>query len=127
MQVDDGHDARLCHARQILDRIGDKWSISVFHQLGQHEVMRFTELRRGIGGISQRMLTVTLRGLERDGLVERTVHPVIPPRVEYRLTKLGQTLLDSVCDLMNWSVEHADDVDEARAAYDERAARADPV
>jgi DNA-binding HxlR family transcriptional regulator len=123
VQVDATRDERLCHTRQILDRIGDKWSISVFHQLGAHETMRFTELQRGIGGISQRMLTVTLRNLERDGLVERTVHPVVPPRVDYRLTKLGDTLLGSVCSLMSWAIDHADEIDEARAAFDDRAAR----
>jgi DNA-binding HxlR family transcriptional regulator len=123
VQVDEARDDRLCFARQILDRIGDKWSIAVIHQLGGQEIMRFTELRRGIDGISQRMLTVTLRTLERDGLVERTVHPVVPPRVEYRLTGLGRTLLGSVCALMDWSVQHADDVADARAAYDEKAAR----
>jgi len=124
VQVDEAHQARLCHARQILDRIGDKWSFSVIYQLGQTEVMRFTELRRAIDGISQRMLTVTLRTLERDGLVERTVHPVVPPRVDYCLTKLGMTLLGTVCQLMGWAVEHADDIDEARAAYDRRAGEA---
>lgn len=121
VQVDDAHRARLCHARQILDRIGDKWSLAVIQHLGQQEIMRFTELQRGIQGISQRMLTVTVRTLERDGLVERTVHPVVPPRVDYRLTPLGQTLLGTVCQLMSWAVEHADDIDEARAAYDDRA------
>jgi DNA-binding HxlR family transcriptional regulator len=118
--MDDAHRARMCHTRQILDRIGDKWSIAVFHELGQHGTMRFTELQRGIGGISQRMLTVTLRALERDGLVERTVHPVVPPRVDYTLTKLGTTLLDNVCGLLDWAVEYADDIDKARAAYDQK-------
>ncbi len=127
MQVERTHDDRLCHARQVLDRIGDKWSINVIHQLGQHEVMRFTELQRAIGGISQRMLTVTLRALERDGLVERTVHPVVPPRVDYVLSPLGHTLLGSICQLMTWVVDHVDDIDRARAAYDETAARADVV
>jgi DNA-binding HxlR family transcriptional regulator len=121
MQVDDVDQARMCHARQILDRVGDKWSIGVIHRLGHHGTMRFTELQRAIGGISQRMLTVTLRALERDGLVERTVHPVVPPRVDYRLTDLGQTLLGTVCQLLGWAYEHADAIDEARAAYDSRA------
>jgi DNA-binding HxlR family transcriptional regulator len=121
VQVDDAQQARLCHARQILDRVGDKWTLAVIHQLGEHGTMRFTELQRGIQGISQRMLTVTVRALERDGLVERTVHPVVPPRVDYRLTPLGDTLLGTVCNLMEWSVKHADDIDEARAAYDGRA------
>lgn len=82
---------------------------------------RFTELKRAIDGISQRMLTATLRTLERDGLVERTVHPVVPPRVDYRLTPLGTTLHGTVCNLMSWAMEHADDIGEARAAYDSRA------
>jgi DNA-binding HxlR family transcriptional regulator len=123
VQVEEARDGRLCYARQILDRIGDKWSLSVIHQLSAHQVMRFTELKREIDGISQRMLTATVRVLERDGLVERTVHPVVPPRVDYRLTPLGQTLMGTVCALMSWAVEHADDIDEARAAYDEKAAR----
>lgn len=123
VQVDDLDRSRMCHARQILDRVGDKWSLAVIHQLGEHEVMRFTELQRAIDGISQRMLTATVRGLERDGLVERTVHPVVPPRVDYRLTPLGGTLLGTVCQLMAWSYDHAEDIDQARAAYDDRAGR----
>jgi DNA-binding HxlR family transcriptional regulator len=111
---------RMCHARQVLDRIGDKWSISVIYELGG-ETLRFTELRRAIDGISQRMLTSTLRALERDGIVERTVHPVVPPRVDYRLTGLGRTLSQTVCSLMAWAGEHAEEIDEARAAYDRRA------
>jgi DNA-binding HxlR family transcriptional regulator len=121
VQVKDEQDARMCYVRQILDRIGDKWSISVIYQLGDYDVLRFTELQRAIPGISQRMLTATVRALERDGLVERTVHPVVPPRVDYRLTQLGHTLLGTVRHLMVWSYEHADDIDEARAAYDNRA------
>jgi DNA-binding HxlR family transcriptional regulator len=123
MQVDEPRDPRLCSARQVLDRIADKWSLAVVHQLSTTPVMRFAELQRGIDGISQRMLTSTVRVLERDGLVERTVHPVVPPRVDYRLTPLGRTLMGTVCTLMTWAVEHADDIDEARAAYDEKAAR----
>lgn len=119
VQVRDPEAARLCHARQILDRVGDKWSIAVIYTLGR-TVKRFTELRREIDGISQRMLTATLRTLERDGLVRRTVHPVVPPRVDYELTDLGHTLHGTVCTLMRWAVDHADDIDEARAAYDAR-------
>jgi DNA-binding HxlR family transcriptional regulator len=111
--------ATMCHARQILDRVGDKWSIAVIHALGK-DTLRFTELKRTIDGISQRMLTATLRTLERDGLVRRTVYPVVPPRVDYQLTPLGLTLLGIVCMLMGWAVEHADDIDEARAEYDAR-------
>jgi len=123
VQLPEEPDPRMCHARQILDRIGDKWSISVIYSLGD-TTMRFTELRNAIDGISQRMLTSTLRALERDGLVERTVHPVVPPRVDYRLTKLGLTLSQTVCALMSWAYDHADDIDEARAAYDRRADQA---
>lgn len=112
--------SRACKAREILDRIGDKWSLSVIHSLGR-ETVRFMELRRDIPGISQRMLTATLRGLERDGIVSRTVYPVVPPRVDYALTELGQTLLATVCTLMSWSYDHADQIDKAREEYDERA------
>ncbi len=107
-----------CEVRDVLDRVGDKWSVYVIHLLGGG-TMRFSELKRGIDGISQRMLTVTLRGLERDGLVTRTVYPEVPPRVEYALTPLGQTLLEATCALFNWSVEHRADIDAARVRYDE--------
>ncbi|MBM7783895.1 winged helix-turn-helix transcriptional regulator [Tenggerimyces flavus] len=112
---------RACKARDILDRIGDKWSLLVIRRLS-NETVRFTELRRDVTGISQRMLTATLRGLERDGIVSRTVHPVVPPRVDYALTELGQTLLASVCTLVSWSYDHSDQIDEARSAYDQRQA-----
>lgn len=115
------HDETTCQAREILDRVGDKWSLAVIHQLGWGS-RRFTELKRGIDGISQRMLTATLRGLERDGLVSRTVYPVVPPRVDYELTSLGQTLLATVCALMSWTVEHLDEIDQARKEYDARHA-----
>jgi DNA-binding HxlR family transcriptional regulator len=110
-----------CTARAVLDRVGDKWSLYVVHLLGGGS-KRFSELRRRIDGISQRMLTVTLRGLERDGLVVRTVYPTVPPRVEYALTSLGHTLLDTVCTLITWADEHVPEIDAARAAYDRRAA-----
>jgi DNA-binding HxlR family transcriptional regulator len=120
VQLDDIAQSELCHARQILDRVGDKWSIAVIYELGSGS-RRFTELRRAIDGISQRMLTATVRTLERDGLVARTVHPVMPPRVDYALTPLGQTLLGTVYQLMKWAIEHADDIHDAQAAYDTRA------
>src|SRR5918993_3614215 len=88
-----------CHARDVLARVGDTWSVYVIHMLGDARTLRFSELRREVDGISQRMLTVTLRGLERDGLVARTVYPTVPPRVEYALTIMGRTLLSTVCDL----------------------------
>lgn len=102
----------------ILSRIGDKWSVMIVAQLG-HGTMRFSELRRQTDGISQRMLTLTLRNLERDGLVTRTVYPEVPPRVEYVLTPLGTTLLAPIYALWDWVSEHQDDVTEARIAYDE--------
>jgi DNA-binding HxlR family transcriptional regulator len=109
-----------CRAREVLDRVGDKWSLSVIHMLGGG-TRRFSDLRRGIDGISQRMLTVTLRGLERDGLVDRTVHPTVPPRVEYALSPMGRTLLEPVCNLVHWAHQHLADIDSARAAYDHRS------
>lgn len=108
-----------CEVREVLDRVGDKWSVHVIHLLGSG-TRRFSELRRGIDGISQRMLTVTLRGLERDGLVTRTVYPVVPPRVDYALTPLGETLLETVCSLVTWAETHRPDIDAARDRYDER-------
>jgi DNA-binding HxlR family transcriptional regulator len=109
-----------CRAREVLDRVGDKWSLLVISLLGER-TRRFTELRRSIDGISQRMLTVTLRGLERDGLVTRTVHPTVPPRVDYALTPMGRTLLDTVRSLVEWADSHVPEIDAARAAYDRRA------
>ena len=94
-----------CELRDLLDRLGDKWSLLVVELLG-HGVLRFSELKRQIDGISQRMLTLTLRHLERDGLITRTVHPVVPPRVDYELTALGRSLLDAVQPLVSWSREH---------------------
>lgn len=108
-----------CTVREVLDRVGDKWSVYVIHLLGGG-TKRFGELKREIDGISQRMLTVTLRGLERDGLVTRTVYPEVPPRVEYALTPLGETLLTTVCGLLTWAEEHRPDIDDARVRYDER-------
>jgi DNA-binding HxlR family transcriptional regulator len=82
--------------------------------------MRFGELHRGVDGITARMLTVTLRGLERDGIVTRTIHPVIPPRVDYALTAMGRTLLATIGQLVAWADSHLDEIDAARAAYDAR-------
>ncbi|MYT30151.1 MULTISPECIES: helix-turn-helix domain-containing protein [unclassified Streptomyces] len=111
-----------CEVRQILDRVADKWSLLVIALLDRR-VLRFTELRREVDGISQRMLTVTLRQLERDGLVRRTVHPVVPPRVDYELTPLGATLHDTIQSLVTWTEEHQDEIATARAAYDACVAR----
>ncbi len=101
----------------ILARIGDKWSVLVVTRLGD-KPMRFNELRRSIGGISQRMLTLTLRGLERDGLVTRTVFPTIPPRVDYALTSLGRDLLDPVSALGDWATRNQTKIARARDKFD---------
>ncbi len=108
-----------CRAREVLQRVGDKWSVLVIDLLGQ-ETKRFSELHRAIDGITARMLTVTLRGLERDGIVTRTIHPVIPPRVEYTLTPMGQTLLCTIGQLVAWTDAHLPEIEAARAAYDVR-------
>lgn len=108
-----------CEVRQILDRVADKWSLLVIALL-ERRTLRFTELRQRIEGISQRMLTVTLRQLERDGLVKRTVHPVVPPRVDYELTPLGATLHDTIQALVAWTEEHQQEISVARTEYDRR-------
>ena len=117
------HTPANCHAREMLARVGDKWSVYVIHVLGDAGTLRFNELRSRVAGISQRMLTVTLRGMERDGLVTRTVYPEVPPRVEYALTRLGRTLRQLVRGLVEWSGAHLTEVDAARAAYDARNRR----
>ena len=116
-----------CHAREMLARVGDKWSVYVIHVLDDAGKLRFNELRSRVDGISQRMLTVTLRGMERDGLVTRTVYPEVPPRVEYALTTLGATLRQLVHGLVDWSGAHLAEVDAARAAYDARNRRPAPA
>jgi DNA-binding HxlR family transcriptional regulator len=117
--VSPGHGPPACQAREVLDRVGDKWSLYVIFQLGE-DTRRFTDLKRGVEGISQRMLTVTLRGLERDGIVSRTVYPVVPPHVEYALTPMGRTLLDTVGALVSWAEDHLKEIESARTAYDAR-------
>jgi DNA-binding HxlR family transcriptional regulator len=102
---------------EILARVGDKWSVLVVKLLGDGP-RRFNDLRRSIGGISQRMLTLTLRGLERDGLVTRTVYPTIPPRVEYGLTPLGRDLLIPVSALGDWAIRNMGKIVRAREAFD---------
>nr|WP_245563458.1 helix-turn-helix domain-containing protein [Longispora albida] len=104
----------------MLDRVADKWSLLVIALLDRRG-LRFTELKREIDGISQRMLTVTLRQLERDGLISRTVHPVVPPRVDYALTPLGETLHATIQSLVMWTETHQDEIAAARADYDQRA------
>lgn len=110
-------DAECVATREILNRVGDKWSVLVVVLLGDG-AKRFNEMKRTIGGISQRMLTATLRGLERDGLVKRTVRPATPPQVSYALTKLGQTLLEPVAALAVWAQGHRAEVLRARDTFD---------
>ena len=104
----------------VLARVGDKWSVLVVSRLGPGP-LRFNELRRSIGGISQRMLTLTLRGLERDGLVTRTVFPTIPPRVDYALTALGRDLLTPVSALGEWATRNQTKIARARERFDNAA------
>ncbi len=106
-----------CPTRRILDRIGDRWTVLIVSVLGDGDA-RFSELRRRIDGVSQKMLTQTLRGLERDGLVRRTVYPEVPVRVEYALTEAGRTLLEPLRALQDWSIEHLSDVSASQHAYD---------
>jgi DNA-binding HxlR family transcriptional regulator len=115
------YDPDACQAREVLDRVADKWSLCVVAKLGGGE-LRFTELKRGIEGISQRMLTVTLRGLERDGIVTRTIYSAMPPNIAYRLTPMGTTLWAATAPLIAWAMEHLPSIDIARMQYDERIA-----
>jgi len=108
-----------CPTREALDRIANKWTTLIFGLL-EGGPRRFSDLRRGIGGISQKMLTQTLRDLERDGLVQRTVFPVVPPRVEYELTPLGRTLSEPIASLRRWAEEHIAAVTAAQQRYDAR-------
>ncbi|MBD5657162.1 MAG: helix-turn-helix transcriptional regulator [Candidatus Eremiobacteraeota bacterium] len=119
--IEPGVYSGTCPARQLLDRIADKWTTLIIGMLVDAGApVRFTELRRAIGGISQKMLTQTLRDLERDGLVVRMMFPVIPPRVEYSLTPLGMTLDEPLRALSAWSEHHMSEVREAQSAFDDR-------
>ncbi|MAS32645.1 MAG: transcriptional regulator [Anaerolineaceae bacterium] len=106
-----------CPIRQALDRLGDKWTTLIIGML-EDGPKRFSELQRGIGGISQKMLTQTLRSLERDGLVKRTLYPEVPPRVEYELTPLGETLCEPIAAIIRWAEAHIDEVVTAQTNYD---------
>lgn len=110
-------DAECGATRDILDRVGDKWSVLLVVLLGEG-AQRFSALKRALDGISQRVLTATLRGLERDGLVKRTVYPTKPPQVEYELTPTGRTLLEPVKVLALWAQSHRAEIYQARAAFD---------
>ena len=121
------HETGDCRAVSgVLARVGDKWSVLIVTRLGRR-AMRFNELKREIGGISQRMLTLTLRGLERDGLVTRTVFPTIPPRVDYELTALGRSLLVPVSALGDWALQNQKKIAEAREKFDGRKPRRAPA
>ncbi len=111
--------------RGILARMSDKWALVVVTALYNHG-MRFTQLQEDIPGISQRMLTLTLRHLERDGLITRTVYPEVPPRVEYELTAMGQTLIQATVTLAEWAVQHNPEIERSRTAYDARQLRKHP-
>ncbi len=114
---------RGCPSRDVLDQIGSKWAVLVLGELGRHGACRFTQLRQRLSGISEKMLAQTLRTLERDGLLLRTVYPETPIRVEYELTPLGETLRGPLKALTDWSVQHIREVLEAREEYDERAGK----
>ena len=127
MSLKDTSEHSNCRAMSdVLNRIGDKWSIMVVGMLA-NGTLRFNELKRQINGISQRMLTLTLRNLERDGLVTRTIYPEIPPRVEYSLTELGETLKGSIATLWDWSAANHQAIVAARTAYDARHSEAEPA
>lgn len=114
-----------CPVRDVLDRVGDKWSILVIIMLGDHGTLRFNQLNQHIGTISQKMLTVTLKTLEADGLVARKMYPQIPPKVEYTLTDLGKSLLPAVATLTNWATNNMPAILASRARYDKQARSAE--
>lgn len=106
--------------RAIIGQVADKWTLLILEELAERGTMRFTEIGRAVGDISQKMLTKTLRDMERMGLVSRTVHPVVPPHVDYRLTDLGQSLGAAFCGVWLWAAENRDRIDAARTAFDGR-------
>jgi DNA-binding HxlR family transcriptional regulator len=106
--------------KEVIGRVADKWTLLILEVLEEHGPTRFTQVGRHVGDISQKMLTQTLRQMERDGLVTRTVHPVIPPRVDYALTDLGRTLAEAFCGVWGWAEANLDRIEAARAAFDAR-------
>lgn len=110
----------LCPIRDIISHLSDKWSLFVIHTLSQEEKMRFNEIQKKVDDISHRMLTVTLRSLEADGLVNREIYPEVPPRVEYNLTPLGQSLLEPIEGLVSWAIKNTEKIQESRNNYQER-------
>ena len=105
---------------ELIDRVADKWTMLILEVLAEQGTLRFGRLAEAVGGISQKMLTQTLRAMEREGLVDRTVYPVVPPKVEYRLTELGFTLGAAFCGVWVWAAENLSRVEQARSAFDER-------
>jgi DNA-binding HxlR family transcriptional regulator len=104
----------------VIGRVADKWTMIVLEALTEHPVLRFSELAKEVAGISQKMLTQTVRAMERDGLVIRTVRPVIPPHVDYRLTDLGHSLSEAFCGVWTWAEANVDRIDAARQEFDTR-------
>ncbi|GAA3739955.1 helix-turn-helix domain-containing protein [Plantactinospora mayteni] len=119
-----GDHVRACTVREVLDRVGGKWSIGIIIEASRGPI-RFTELERSVEGISRRMLTLTLRNLERDGLLVRTTYPTVPPRVEYVATEMARELYDSLLVLTGWAERHRQAIAAAREAYDRRSAGTD--
>lgn len=109
--------------RGIIGQVADKWTMLILEVLEEHGTLRFTEVGRHVGGISQKMLTKTLRDMERDGLVSRTVHPVIPPHVDYTLTDLGHSLGEAFCGVWIWAEKHHATIEAARTAFAARTGR----
>lgn len=108
-----------CAWREVIDLIGDKWSVMILHTICNSR-LRYSEIHRYMPGISQKVLTATLRQLERNGIVKRTVHPVVPPKVEYELTPLGKNVFEVVESLRTWAIAHLDEIEGARKTYDAR-------
>jgi DNA-binding HxlR family transcriptional regulator len=111
--------AAACPTRQVINRVGDRWSLLVLYAL-ESRTLRFQELRRAVEGVSQKMLTQTLRTLERDGLVNRTIYASVPPKVEYALTALGVDLSEPIASIRGWAYENMDQIEQARARFDGR-------
>jgi DNA-binding HxlR family transcriptional regulator len=107
-----------CPTRQVLNLVGDKWTVLIIGLLQYHHTLRFSEMKHIIQGISQKMLTQTLRSLERNGIVERTIYPQVPPRVEYKLTPLGVTLSEPIRAIKEWAETHISDIVAAQVVYD---------
>jgi DNA-binding HxlR family transcriptional regulator len=105
--------------RDIIGKVADKWTMLILEALEEHGTLRFTQLGRTVGGISQKMLTQTVRRMEEDGLVTRTIHPVIPPHVDYTLTPLGRSLSEAFCGVWIWAEEHRDEIERARRRFAE--------